>query len=213
MSFISSWRKFEFPLQFPAILRRLSRSISFLFSTIYLKGLLRFYGAEYGEGIRADGKVIIRCDRRKCLSIGEGTIINSCFSSNLVGATNPAIFECCGNGSITIGEHSGLSFTVLSSRCGISIGSHVKLGGNVRIFDHDYHSLDVAVRRGVHDEADSNSKPVKIEDDVFIGTNSIILKGVSIGRGAIIGAGSVVSKTIPAGEIWAGNPAQKIRDL
>lgn len=61
------------------------------------------------------------------------------------------------------------------------------------------------------DKIDALSKPIVIEDDVFIGAHSIILKGVNIGQGAIIAAGSVVTKSIPAYETWGGNPAKKIR--
>lgn len=55
--------------------------------------------------------------------------------------------------------------------------------------------------------------PVVIGNDVFIGVKCIILKGVTIGDGAIIGAGSVVTKSIPANQIWAGNPAKYIREI
>ena len=55
--------------------------------------------------------------------------------------------------------------------------------------------------------------PVVIGDDVFVGAKCIILKGVTIGKGAIIGAGSVVTKNIPARQIWAGNPAKFIREI
>lgn len=55
------------------------------------------------------------------------------------------------------------------------------------------------------------AKSIYIEDGAFIGGNSIILKGVKIGKNSVVGAGSVVTRDIPDGEIWAGNPARKIR--
>jgi acetyltransferase-like isoleucine patch superfamily enzyme len=123
------------------------------------------------------------------------------------------MLECRKAGFIKIGAGSGLSFPVISSRSGITIGSHVKLGGNVRIFDHDYHALDLETRRSPDDSDAALTRPVVIEDDVFIGANSMVLKGVRVGQGSVVGAGSVVSKSIPAGEIWAGNPARLIRKI
>ncbi|MDZ4200271.1 MAG: acyltransferase, partial [Kiritimatiellia bacterium] len=100
---------------------------------------------------------------------------------------------------------------VLSARNRITIGNHVRLGGNVRIFDHDFHSLDPEKRQGGEDFTDVQTAPVTIGNDVFIGANALILKGVTLGDRAIIGAGSVVTCRVPAGEIWAGNPARKIQ--
>ncbi len=54
--------------------------------------------------------------------------------------------------------------------------------------------------------------PIIIGKDVIVGVNSVILRGVQIGDGAVVGAGSVVANSIPAGEIWVGNPAKKLRD-
>ena len=62
-------------------------------------------------------------------------------------------------------------------------------------------------------DTDIRTKPVHIGENVFIGGHCVILKGVTIGDGAVIGAGSVVTKSIPAGEIWAGNPAKFIRKV
>lgn len=62
-------------------------------------------------------------------------------------------------------------------------------------------------------EAGGAVNPVVIKNGVFIGANSIILKGVTIGEKAIVGAGSVVTRSIPDGEIWAGNPAKFIRKI
>ena len=86
------------------------------------------------------------------------------------------------------------------------------IGGNVRIFDHDFHSLDASHRRnGKLDREKVRSRPVVVEEDVFIGTNATILKGVHIGARSIVGAGSVVTlREIPADSIVAGNPAKII---
>ena len=85
----------------------------------------------------------------------------------------------------------------------LTIGARVLIGPGVRIFDNSYHGI--YQRRLM-----PAPRPVTIEDDVWIATNSIILAGVTIGRGAIVGANSVVSKDVPAYSIVAGNPARQI---
>jgi acetyltransferase-like isoleucine patch superfamily enzyme len=75
--------------------------------------------------------------------------------------------------------------------------------------DTDFHPLDPERRR--NDPLDGATRPVVIEDDVFIGMNSLILKGVRLGKGCVIGAGSVVTHDVPAGAVAAGNPARIIR--
>ena len=83
------------------------------------------------------------------------------------------------------------------------------IGAGCMITDTDHHSLKFKDRI----EGDNNivSKPVVIKRGAFIGARCIILKGVTVGERAIIGAGSVVTKNVPDDEIWAGNPAKKIR--
>jgi acetyltransferase-like isoleucine patch superfamily enzyme len=66
-------------------------------------------------------------------------------------------------------------------------------------------------RVGAQDQVGIKSSPVKIGDDVFIGANALILKGVTIGDRAIVGAGSVVARDAPEDEVWAGNPACMVR--
>ncbi len=87
----------------------------------------------------------------------------------------------------------------------ISIGDYVMIGPNVMIITPN-HSRDPEGRRNVG----TISKPVAIEDDVWIGAGAIILPGVRIGRGAIVGAGAVVTKDVPAGATVVGNPARPI---
>jgi acetyltransferase-like isoleucine patch superfamily enzyme len=186
--------------------------VSTAFHTAATQFKFKQLGCPCGKEFRMDGKLWIRVQKKGCIRIGDHVKINSRFGSNLVGLTNPAVFQCLDEGIITIGNNSGLSSPVLSSRSSITIGDDVKIGGNVRIFDHDYHSLDFEKRQRKEDGLFVKTRPVKIGNDVFIGTNAMVLKGVTVGDRAIIGAGAVVCCDVPADEIWAGNPAVRIRE-
>lgn len=94
----------------------------------------------------------------------------------------------------------------------ITIGNNVMIGYCCKIWDTDFHSLDAQTRVDTPND-NFNTKPIRIGNDIFIGGFSIILKGTQIGNNSIIGAGSVVSGTIPPGEIWAGNPAKFIKKI
>lgn len=166
-----------------------------------------------GAGFKTTGKCYFKARQAGSIRIGNAVSLLAGHRSNRVGLSNPVLLETFENGIIEFGNHSGASAVVISSRSRVSIGEHVKMGGNVRIFDHDYHSLDPLYRRGAEDRLHVSTKPVIIGDDVFIGTGSMILKGVTIGDRSIIGAGSVVTQSIPNDEIWAGNPARFVRRL
>ncbi|MCK5022759.1 MAG: hypothetical protein KAS04_01165 [Candidatus Aenigmarchaeota archaeon] len=88
----------------------------------------------------------------------------------------------------------------------IEIGQYVNIGGNVSISDHNFHPIRPQDRRN-NDTTKIQARSVKIGNDVFIGARCIILKGVTIGDGAIIGAGSVVTNNVPERTVAAGNPA------
>ena len=100
----------------------------------------------------------------------------------------------------------------ITSASTVCIGSNVLLGSGVRIFDTDFRPISANDRKkGILDCI--KTAPVKIEDNVFIGTDTIILKGVTIGPNSVIGAGSVVTTNVPSNEIWAGNPAHKLKEV
>lgn len=123
------------------------------------------------------------------------------------------------NAVISIGNHVGMSSPCIWIHERLTIGDNVNIGGNCMILDTDVHQLDHLARRGnVNVNANVNgveqmvqTVPVVIEDDVWIGANCQILKGVTIGARSVIGAGSVVTKSIPADCIAAGNPCKVIR--
>ena len=114
---------------------------------------------------------------------------------------------------LSVGE--GTTFherTFLHTSGGLTLGHHVHIGPGLTVFtsNHDYSSTDF-IPYGYEDI----NKPVIIEDCVWIGANVLIVPGVTIGEGAIIGMGAVVTKDVPCGAVVGGNPAQVIayRDL
>lgn len=133
-------------------------------------------------------------------------------------------------GFISIDEHSYIGGSTFICRSKIEVGKNVTIAWGSTFYDHDSHSLDYIERRkDIDDELKDirtgnnfiqsknwnvvNSKPIKICDDAWIGMNCIILKGVTIGEGAIVGAGSVVTKDVPAWTVVGGNPAKVIKTL
>lgn len=129
------------------------------------------------------------------------------------------IYTAYPSSHISIGNDTGLSSACLWANTSIIIGNHVKVGGDCIIMDTDAHSLDHLIRRS-HDltpegySVDGLSAAtvgIVIEDDVLIGTRCIILKGVTIGARSVIGSGSVITKSIPADCIAAGNPCKVIK--
>ena len=104
--------------------------------------------------------------------------------------------------------YSPSSVTIDETRCKfIEIGEGVHIIANTTIFAHDY---SYAILRRIYHCMPQRDKLTKIGNNVFIGRNSIILMGTTIGDNCIIGAGSVVRGNIPSGTIWAGNPARQI---
>lgn len=133
-------------------------------------------------------------------------------------------------GYISIGDGTFINGgTRLISRSSITIGNNVTIAWGCMIYDHDSHSLNYTARiKDQHQQLQDwytgnfiankdwslvNSKPIVIKDNVWIGFDVVILKGVTIGEGAIIGARSVVTHDIPAWSVAAGNPARVVKVL
>lgn len=94
----------------------------------------------------------------------------------------------------------------------VEIGDNVRIGSYVVIADADGHPMDKTARRDSPFDEES-IRPVFIEKDAWIGRNSILLKGVCVGEGSIVGAGSVLTGDVPPDSLFAGNPARFIRSL
>lgn len=141
-----------------------------------------------------------------------GIIVNSHPLSNLVGLTQRAIFVARYGGQIHIGHHCGISGSTIYSMDRIEIGNHVLIGGNCKIIDNDFHPIEASKRINQKPE-DIKRAPIVIGDGCFIGANSIILKGTTLGKNCVVGAGSVVHGTFPDNVIIAGNPARIVKSI
>lgn len=165
-------------------------------------------GVSYGRRFRIFGAPIFQRIRGSTICFGDGLELRSFPRSNPLTPRNRCVFATRRAGaSIRVGVDCGFTGSVLVSATAIEIGDRVYLGSNVTIMDTDFHALSPRAR-WLGDEG--KSEPVRIEDDVFVGTQALILKGVTIGRGAVVGAGSVVSKDVPPFSIVAGNPARVV---
>ena len=175
-------------------------------------------------------------------TIGQGTVLNKDFEVIHYGPNGQKIEigkDCLlsGNiifespsGSVSIGDGSYIGGgTKLISINGIKIGSHVTIAWGVTIYDHNSHSLSHEERvhdqrRQLEDIASGNfiasknwkvveSAPISIGNHVWIGFDAVILKDVTVGEGAIIGARAVVTKDVEPWTVVAGNPAQVVKRL
>lgn len=168
------------------------------------KGFNRFCGAgAAGMGLR-----IINQNSRESIVIGDNVTINGELS-------------CSTRGRISIGDNTIIHHgTFIAADNSISIGKCCLIARDVLIQDNNSHPIDPAKRlaqaldyRGHTDTYESENGPIVLEDCVWVGTRSIILKNVTIGSGSIIAAGSVVTKDVPPMSIVAGNPARVVKNI
>lgn len=105
--------------------------------------------------------------------------------------------------SIAVGANCGFSGTVIGCATHIVLGDNVKCGANTLITDTDWHT---------NDPRTGPDAPVRIGDNVWLGANVTVLKGVTIGENTLVAAGSVVTKSLPANVTAAGIPAKPVKE-
>ncbi|MEH1816445.1 MAG: acyltransferase [Nostoc sp.] len=143
------------------------------------------------------------------INIGDASIVHSKISFERISS------------KVSIGKNTFIGKSHLVAASEIYIGNNVLISWGVSIVDHNSHSLIYSERsRDIFDWRDGKkdwstveAKSIHISDKTWIGFNTIILKGVTIGEGAIVGAGSIVTKDVPAWTIVGGNPAKVIREI
>lgn len=179
-----------------------------LFTYIILKGnSVKF------NNFSTKGIPYVMVARGAIMIIGKNFKMNNGIKGNPIGCYDCCTFFVDRNKKIIIGDNVGMSQCALVAIDNITIEDDVKIGGGVKIYTSDFHSLDPNIRKTNEDLNYRKKAPVVIHKNAFIGAFSIILKGVEVGENSIVGAGSVVTKSIPANEVWAGNPAKFIRKI
>ena len=168
-----------------------------------LNGINPFCIQSYGFlFIRNQGKI----------KLGKGIVVNSNRFANIIGGATSSSIMVGPNGNLEIGDRVAMSNTTICCREEIIIENGVMIGGGCCIWDTDFHPIN-SEQRKIDPNTNYKNKPIRIETNAFIGAHSIILKGVTIGKNSVVGAGSVVRVSIPENEIWAGNPAVFVKKL
>ena len=178
------------------------------------KSRARAAGAEVSPSVRFMGPAIItRCDGSR-LVIGEQVVLCSWSRWTALGVSHPVVLRTLTAGAVLrIGRDTGISGGSFCAAVGIDIGERCLIGADVMVSDTDFHSIDPQGRSTNTDWSRIRSARVRIGNDVFIGARAVILKGVEIGDGAVIGAGSVVTRSVPPRTISAGIPAVVLRTI
>ena len=171
---------------------------------------------EFGEGFYCETAQIFRklqSKQPRAVVIGKHV---SCYAG--------CSFAIGEYGHCTVGDFSLLNGALIMAEENIEIGSHCLVSWNVGIADSDFHPLAPAQRlidaqalapyfKDRPSRPKLKSAPVKISDNVWIGMNAVILKGVTIGENSVVAAGSVVTKSVEPNTVVAGNPAVVVRQL
>lgn len=166
--------------------------------TFYYTPLLKMKCHRYGRGIHVIGGLPLILGHLK-LDFGDNVTIHGV--STLSGAK---VFDAP---TLTVGDNSHLGYQlIVDVGCDVTIGKNVLIADRVIIRSYDGHPTDPAKR---HLPAPpESSKPIVIQDNAWIGAGCIILKGVTIGEGAVVAAGSVVTAKVPPNCLAIGNPAR-----
>ena len=187
-------------------MRYIRRLLSFLF--------LRAKGVETGLGDAVIfGLPLISRHRGSRIVIGKGVTLISNSRYNVAGINHPVILATVAEGAIIeLRDGCGMSGGAVVAAKRVTIGRHSGVGANSSVYDTDFHHIDAGARRSQSRVSQAASAPVDIGDDVWLCAGVTVLKGVTIGDRAVVGAGAVVVKDVEADTIVAGNPARVIRD-
>jgi acetyltransferase-like isoleucine patch superfamily enzyme len=173
---------------------------------------LYLHGVEIGENLRATSFPTCRCHPQGKIRIGDNCTILNKLTENLAGIVHPTVLYAGRNGLLQIGNNVGISGAVLYCTTEIVIEDNVNIGANSKIYDTDFHPISAMERRKPHSEQIGKAS-VRVCEDVWVGADVTILKGVKIGARSIVGAGSLVTKDVPPDSIVAGRPARVIKHI
>ena len=166
--------------------------------------LLILKGVQLADGFKTCGFAKIHRGSNSSIIIGRNFKLLNLSWMNLLGLNHRCMISTEDNAVLKIGNNVGMSGSTIWCFERIIIEDNVRVGANCVITDGDAHPTDP--RSGPF-------KPVHLCKNVWLGTSVIVLKGVTIGENTVIGAGSIVTKDIPANVVAAGNPCKVVKQL
>jgi len=186
--------------------RKLSKLMLYVAGTFYIRFLSLLCNISVGKGLRVIGIPCINMSEEAKLFIENNVTLNSNNSDYHANMFSSVKLYIEGGASIVIGEQTRIHGSCLHARDKIVIGKRCLIAANCQIIDSNGHKVMMNTPENRFKSVDV-PRPILIEDDVWIGINSIILPGVKIGRGAVISANSVVKHDVQPLTIVGGNPA------
>lgn len=165
---------------------------------------LKWNGVKTNGLVFTGGSLFVSRAKNSTISIGRGCRFMSKECGNLIGLNHRCMLSTVDSAKLVIGDRCSFSGVALRCFGDITLGDNVRVGANTTIISGDAHQDDPRAGK---------DKPINIEDNVWIGSNVMILKGVTIGRNSVVGAGSIVTKSIPENVVAAGNPCKVIKSL
>lgn len=174
------------------------------FSTLFCRLKMGVAGIEYGRNVCFHGNAILSRAPQSFIKIGDNCTFNSSSLFNNRGINHKCIVATQQGACIKIGIGCGFSGVSIVSSNSVTIGNNVLVGTNCMIGDRNDHEDRFP---------QFPPKPVVIGNNVWIGMNSTIMRGVTVGDNSIIGANSLVTKDVPSNVIAAGIPAKIIKAI
>jgi len=167
----------------------------------------RFKGVIFEGNAEILGRPMISVAKGGRLVVGRGVKIYSSVRTNPLGLSQPcALRALTPTAELILKEGVGISGAVICAGSRIEIGEGTILGAGAMVIDNDFHQP--VGEWGWSSDCATGARPIKVGRGVFIGARAIVLKGVTIGDRAVIGAGAVITKDVPARHIATGNPAK-----
>jgi acetyltransferase-like isoleucine patch superfamily enzyme len=181
-------------------------------ASVFFNSIIYGKALSIGEGYKVWGRFVVKIVGNGFISIGKNAHFVSDEERSYITLFSRIQLTAYGLGRIEIGDNVALNGTVITSKKWVSIGSGTMIAPNVIIVDSDFHQTWPPESRFISDTSPFDEE-VKIGKNVWIGMNSLILKGSVIGDNSIIAAGSIVTGEIPPNCMAAGSPAKPIKFL
>ncbi len=192
-----------------SIVQTLERAIASRITKCYFFVL----GVQVKTGLHVASLPICRRHAKAKISLGSHVKISNRIRENLAGVCHKTVLVANRpEARLIIGNHVAMSGAIFFCSNEIVVEDYVNIGVGVRIYDTDFHPLAAQARR-MHVKSLIKTAPVRICEDVWLGANVIVLKGVTVGARSVVAAGSVVTQDIPSDTLAAGVPARVVRSL